>query len=76
VSAPSEMPIGILQALDMLKVTLARGCPLEGPYWQSPKGGRMNVQWMERTQSYRFTLDLKPPLPFPETWPPAGESSQ
>jgi hypothetical protein len=64
-SAAGKMPVPILQALDMLKVTLARGCPAGGPFWQSPKGGSLNVKWMERTQSYRFTLDLRPPLPFP-----------
>jgi len=46
--------------------TLARGVPIAGPYWVSPRGGKAEVRWMERTRSYRFTLDLRPPLPFPD----------
>lgn len=61
-----EMPVPILRALEMFKVTLARGCPEAGPFWRQPKGGAVRVKWMPSTKSYRFVLDLIPPLPFPE----------
>lgn len=62
----SEPPVQIMEALDMLHVTLARGCQRTGPFWQTVKGGTVKVQWMERLGAYRFTLDMLPPLPFPE----------
>lgn len=62
----SQMPpIPVMRALEMLRVTLARGVPVDGPYWQTPKGGKVEVAWMPRVGAYRFTIDLNPPQPFP-----------
>ena len=64
----TERPIDVMLAKEMLLVSLARAVPESGPMWRTPKGGTIKVQWMPRLGAYRFTVDLVPPLPFPETW--------
>ena len=53
-------PMPVMDALEMLWATIARGKPPEGP-WYSPKGGYVEVRWLNRKGTYRFTLDLMPP---------------
>ena len=65
-SARPTIPLGT--AREMLFVTLARGVPENGPHWGTPKGGKIEVRVMEKLGAFRFTLDLIPPDPWPETW--------
>lgn len=56
-------PLPIMEALDLLRRTIGAGwkeAGLDGP-WYSPRDGYVEVRWLNRKGTYRFTLDLMPP---------------
>lgn len=56
-------PMPVMEALNLLWLTIAAGGRSEeiGGPWYSPRDGFVEVRWLNRKGTYRFTLDLMPP---------------